>query len=133
MHAHVALILNKSSWVWTFVLMFMCIDLKRRALMDFFALCMIMMNYTHRVPSNEALLSQTPAHSLFNNRRSSKSATTTTTKPSPDPIPWLGITINRAYASCPLHTILFTILTCAQRTHVHLCPQHWLLCHLGLY
>jgi len=37
------------------------------------------------------------------------------------------------YASCPLHTILFTILTCAQRTRVHFCPQHWLLCHLGLY
>ena len=36
-------------------------------------------------------------------------------------------------ASCPLHTILFTILTCAQRTRVHFCPQHWLLCHLGLY
>jgi hypothetical protein len=37
------------------------------------------------------------------------------------------------YASCPLHTILFTSLTCAQRTRVHFCPQHWLLCHLGLY
>ena len=37
------------------------------------------------------------------------------------------------YASCPLHTILFAILTCAQRTRVHFCPQHWLLCHLGLY
>ena len=37
------------------------------------------------------------------------------------------------YASCPLQTILFTILTCAQRTRVHFCPQHWLLCHLGLY
>ena len=31
-----------------------------------------------------------------------------------------------------LHTNLFTILTCAQRTRVHFCPQHWLLCHLGL-
>jgi hypothetical protein len=28
---------------------------------------------------------------------------------------------------------LYTILTCAQRTRVHFCPQHWLLCHLGLY
>ena len=28
---------------------------------------------------------------------------------------------------------LFTDLTCAQRTRVHFCPQHWLLCHLGLY
>ena len=37
------------------------------------------------------------------------------------------------YASCPLSTILFTILTCAQRTRVNFCPQHWLLCHLGLY
>jgi hypothetical protein len=36
-------------------------------------------------------------------------------------------------ASCPLHTILFAILTCAQRTRVHFCPQHWLQCHLGLY
>jgi hypothetical protein len=34
------------------------------------------------------------------------------------------------YASCPLHTILFTILTCAQRTRVHFCPQHWLLTEL---
>ena len=32
-----------------------------------------------------------------------------------------------------MHTILFTISTCAQRTGVHSCPQHWLLCHLGLY
>ena len=37
------------------------------------------------------------------------------------------------YASCPLHTTLFTVLTCAQRTRVYFCPQHWLLCHLGLY
>ena len=28
---------------------------------------------------------------------------------------------------------LFTILTCAHRMRVHFCPQHWLLCHLGLY
>ena len=26
-------------------------------------------------------------------------------------------------ASCPLHTILFAILTCAQRTRVHFCPS----------
>jgi len=32
-----------------------------------------------------------------------------------------------------LRAMLFTILTCAQRTRVHFCPQHWLLCHLGLY
>ena len=37
------------------------------------------------------------------------------------------------YASCPLHTSLFPILTCAQRTRARFCPQHWLLCHLGLY
>jgi hypothetical protein len=29
--------------------------------------------------------------------------------------------------------VLFTVLTCAQRTRVHFCSQHWLLCHLGLY
>jgi len=33
----------------------------------------------------------------------------------------------------PLRTILFALLTCAQRTRVHFCPQHWLLCHLHLY
>ena len=26
-----------------------------------------------------------------------------------------------------------TSLTRAQRTRKHFCPQHWLLCHLGLY
>jgi hypothetical protein len=25
------------------------------------------------------------------------------------------------------------ILTHAQRTRVHICPHHWLLCHLGFY
>ena len=35
--------------------------------------------------------------------------------------------------TCPLDTILFTILTCARRTRVNFCPRHWLLCHLGLY
>ena len=35
--------------------------------------------------------------------------------------------------SIRLHTILLAILTCAQRTRVYFCPQHWLLCHLGLY
>jgi len=25
------------------------------------------------------------------------------------------------------------VLTRAQRKRVHFCPQHWLLCHLGLY
>ena len=28
---------------------------------------------------------------------------------------------------------LFTILTCAHRMREQFCPQHWLLCHLGLY
>jgi hypothetical protein len=28
---------------------------------------------------------------------------------------------------------LFCVLTRAQRTRVHFCPQHWLLCRLGLY
>ena len=27
----------------------------------------------------------------------------------------------------------FFFLTCAQRTPVDFCPQHWLLCHLGVY
>jgi len=31
------------------------------------------------------------------------------------------------------YTFLFAIFTCAQRTREHFCPQHWLLCHLGLY
>jgi len=34
--------------------------------------------------------------------------------------------------SSSLH-FLFTILTCAQRTRIHFCPQHWLLCYLGVY
>jgi hypothetical protein len=25
------------------------------------------------------------------------------------------------------------VSTRAQRARVHFCPQHWLLCHLGLY
>jgi hypothetical protein len=25
------------------------------------------------------------------------------------------------------------VFTRAQRTRVHFCPRHWLLCHLGLY
>ena len=33
----------------------------------------------------------------------------------------------------PIRTLSFTFLTRAQRTRVHFCPQHWLLCHLGLY
>ena len=37
------------------------------------------------------------------------------------------------YASCSIHTTLLTIMTCPQRTRVHFCPRHWLLCHLGLY
>ena len=28
---------------------------------------------------------------------------------------------------------LNVFLTCAHRMRVHFCPQHWLLCHLGLY
>ena len=36
-------------------------------------------------------------------------------------------------ASCTLLTNLFAILTCAQRSRVHFCPQHWPLCHLGVY
>jgi hypothetical protein len=32
----------------------------------------------------------------------------------------------------PLPSSLY-FLTRAQRTRVHLCPKHWLLCHLGLY
>jgi hypothetical protein len=27
----------------------------------------------------------------------------------------------------------FQVITRAQRTRVHVCPQHWLLCHMGLY
>jgi len=30
-------------------------------------------------------------------------------------------------------TSFFAILTSAHRMRVHFCPQHWLLCHLGLY
>jgi hypothetical protein len=31
------------------------------------------------------------------------------------------------------HLSLLHVLTRAQRTRVHFCPQNWLLCHLGLY
>jgi hypothetical protein len=31
------------------------------------------------------------------------------------------------------HLSSLHVLTRAQRTRVHFCPQHWLLCHFGLY
>jgi len=31
------------------------------------------------------------------------------------------------------HPSSLHVLTRAQRTHLHFCPRHWLLCHLGLY
>jgi hypothetical protein len=31
------------------------------------------------------------------------------------------------------HLSSLHVLTGAQRTRVHFCPQHWLLCHLGVY
>jgi|AntAceMinimDraft_5_1070358.scaffolds.fasta_scaffold99642_1 hypothetical protein len=31
------------------------------------------------------------------------------------------------------HLSFLHVLTRAQRTRIHLCPQHWLLCHLGLF
>ena len=41
------------------------------------------------------------------------------------------IYLYRLATSCPLNTLLFAFLTCAQRTRVYYCPQHWLLCHLS--
>jgi len=46
--------------------------------------------------------------------------------------------IRRGWMYCVLHSLLpvhfrNTILTRAQRTRVHSCPQHWLLCILSLY
>ena len=47
---------------------------------------------------------------------------------SPTPRP-----LTRRTARSPIHKLSFIVLTRAQRTRVHFCPQHWLLCHLGLY
>ena len=33
----------------------------------------------------------------------------------------------------PPHDTLRTCFVCATHAHSHFCPQHWLLCHLGLY
>jgi len=33
----------------------------------------------------------------------------------------------------PPHDALGTCFVCATHAHFHFCPQHWLLCHLGLY
>jgi hypothetical protein len=33
----------------------------------------------------------------------------------------------------PPHLCSLHVFTRAQRTRLHLCPKHWLLCHLGLY
>jgi len=33
----------------------------------------------------------------------------------------------------PPHESLRTCFVCATHAHSHFCPQHWLLCHLGLY
>ena len=33
----------------------------------------------------------------------------------------------------PPHEPLRTCFVCATQAHAHFCPQHWLLCHLGLY
>ena len=41
---------------------------------------------------------------------------------------------SRNLANAPLHPESFrTCFVCAARAHSHFCPQHWLLCHLGLY
>ena len=41
---------------------------------------------------------------------------------------------NHQVHRAPTYTsALSHVLTRAQRTRVHFCPQHWLLCHLGLY
>ena len=33
----------------------------------------------------------------------------------------------------PPHDTLRTCSVCATHAHSHFCPQHWLLCHLGLF
>ena len=33
----------------------------------------------------------------------------------------------------PPHDTLRACFVCATHAHSHFCPQHWLLCHLGLY
>ena len=40
----------------------------------------------------------------------------------------------RIFANAPTpHESLRTCFICATQAHFHFCPQHWLLCHLGLY
>ena len=40
----------------------------------------------------------------------------------------------RNLANAPLPPESFrTCFVCAMHAHSHFCPQHWLLCHLGLY
>jgi len=41
--------------------------------------------------------------------------------------------VGSIYFQLSLKTYFLTILTSAQRTCVHFCPQHWLLFHLGVY
>jgi len=41
---------------------------------------------------------------------------------------------SRNLANAPLTPESFrTCFVCATHAHSHFCPQHWLLCHLGLY
>ena len=41
---------------------------------------------------------------------------------------------SRNLANAPLPPESFrTCFVCATHAHSHFCPQHWLLCHLGLY
>ena len=46
---------------------------------------------------------------------------------------WTVSTLEGMEVLCflPSKHFLFAFLTCAQRTRVYYCPQHWLLCHLS--
>ena len=46
----------------------------------------------------------------------------------------LFVNVPRNLANAPLPPESFrTCFVCATHAHSHFCPQHWLLCHLGLY
>jgi len=40
---------------------------------------------------------------------------------------------HQAHRASTCTSALSHVLTREQHTRVHFCPQHWLLCHLGLY
>ena len=64
--------------------------------------------------------------SLFIVLRSAQHATPTN--------PSLFANFPRNLANAPLPPESFrTCFVCATHAHSHFCPQHWLLCHLGLY